>query len=753
MGNLNDILSFMYRMDKGYKKAVNLNENSQAYFLVEDKREKQARSRSLGELQKIFADDQLSEEQLLEKLKGFESKFYHDPKMRSSSIMRLEPLFCRIAFGELGYGTDNAQTKSLLFLEGLINYLFKKRNEIDLVNVLPNDSLYKLAIDDLYEMFEEDIIKDNDVEYQEINNTKYTPKGYEIVGPLTFEDANYYGNESCPGGELCYTQDEDTWNDYTNNGENVAYVALENDWEDYEAEHNYHFVSPYDSTQTVTNNSPYDPYGLSMIFVFVGPYGELTTCNTRWNHDADYPEDVQVDHALTRKQVSEIIGINFFQAFKNKNDRRKMVAAAIEKFKNGDESSFEEIIKFGDSSFIVKMFGKYNVLTNGRLVSNIWFDTITEKDFSPLLMVCVSLGGTNKINFINENGELLFKIPIEDWFVHTCRINSNYILVNKINKCNIINNNGSFLFNTWLDYINRTFTDDYTKWDVRLNGKYNIFNFDTMQFIWNKPSTEWLDGLITYGNRNFAGIKKDKKYNLITYDGKLLWDKPFEEWFDKMSQIFFMSHAWVRIGNKQNYFTPDGKLLWDKPLEEWFDEIKMLNENVFKCVLQGKITFINGLGEFIVDGWLDYIKDFIYGYAKVGLDGKCNFINKKGKLLLDKWFDDAELFYISRLSLLGARVCLNGKWNLVVDNEYKCDMWYDTMGEFSHGFARVSTANGTKFNYINTRGEILWKKPIEDWFDAAGWYFDCDGYTLIEYRGEKHLYCCETPTTYYDEHF
>ena len=80
-------------------------------------------------------------------------------------------------------------------------------------------------------------------------------------------------------------------------------------------------------------------------------------------------------------------------------------------------------------------------------------------------------------------------------------------------------------------------------------------------------------------------------------------------------------------------------------------------------------------------------------------------------------------------------------------------MWYDTMGEFSHGFARVSTANGTKFNYINTRGEILWKKPIEDWFDAAGWYFDCDGYTLIEYRGEKHLYCCETPTTYYDEHF
>ena len=58
MGTLNEILSFMYKMDKGYRETVNLNEDSNAYmFLVEDKRINQARQRSRDLIRNKFYYD------------------------------------------------------------------------------------------------------------------------------------------------------------------------------------------------------------------------------------------------------------------------------------------------------------------------------------------------------------------------------------------------------------------------------------------------------------------------------------------------------------------------------------------------------------------------------------------------------------------------------------------------------------------------------------------------------------------------
>jgi hypothetical protein len=56
-----------------------------------------------------------------------------------------------------------------------------------------------------------------------------------------------------------------------------------------------------------------------MIWVIVDENGELQYCNTRWNHAAEYAEGRSVDNALTREEISSIIGENFMKVFKGKN--------------------------------------------------------------------------------------------------------------------------------------------------------------------------------------------------------------------------------------------------------------------------------------------------------------------------------------------------------------------------------------------------------------------------------------------------
>ena len=53
-----------------------------------------------------------------------------------------------------------------------------------------------------------------------------------------------------------------------------------------------------------------------MIFVIVDMDGNLATCNVRWNHDANYKPGADVDFALTREEISQLTGYNFFAKFK-----------------------------------------------------------------------------------------------------------------------------------------------------------------------------------------------------------------------------------------------------------------------------------------------------------------------------------------------------------------------------------------------------------------------------------------------------
>jgi hypothetical protein len=162
--------------------------------------------------------------------------------------------------------------------------------------------------------------------------TKINPRyGGEPLGPLSFEESKEYGEYSGEdagkgGGQICYTTQ--TWQrqHYSNNEQNSLYLLLRDDWKTVNTTHdgsqaNNGLPAPYNQ------KNGYDDYGLSMVFVWVTPDGELAYCNTRWNHRAEYITR-DVDQAFDVATLEKLMGAKFedvFKVFKEKNIRTRHI--------------------------------------------------------------------------------------------------------------------------------------------------------------------------------------------------------------------------------------------------------------------------------------------------------------------------------------------------------------------------------------------------------------------------------------------
>jgi hypothetical protein len=176
--------------------------------------------------------------------------------------------------------------------------------EAKLISKIP----VNVSFEELDNRYGKQIDVENAEESERINNTQYTEDGdYKIVGPVDFETAHKYaemtGDMQHDSTKMCYGMFRSTWEDYTNDGNYNVYVLLKNGWDKLEPVHDDE------------SNSGYDTYGLSMIWVIVDDEGDLAYCNTRWNHAARYKSGRSVDNALTREEISSIIGKNFMQTF------------------------------------------------------------------------------------------------------------------------------------------------------------------------------------------------------------------------------------------------------------------------------------------------------------------------------------------------------------------------------------------------------------------------------------------------------
>ena len=252
-------------------------------------------------------------------------------------------------------------------------------------------NLNGLSAEELIGRFATVRTQDMEKDKAEIGKSQFQEKKeYKVIRIDSFEQIRQYGKYN----DWCLSQDngEDMYNKYTSDGVNQLYLILRDGFENEPRE-----AGP---------NTPYDAYGLSMMTVIVDPDGQMTQSTTRWNH-----ANGSSDSAFTPKQISEIIGRNFYDVFKPNTKFKDVVENALTRVRNGEdlEDIFDYIIEQPNGMMLVRLMRKYNLLApNKTFLLSRWFDDIG--DFSEgLLRVYIEGKGWN---FVNTNGEIISKV----WF-------------------------------------------------------------------------------------------------------------------------------------------------------------------------------------------------------------------------------------------------------------------------------------------------------------------------------------------------
>ena len=434
-------------------------------------------------------------------------------------------------------------------------------------------NLNGLSAQQLIDRFKQARTDDIEKDKAELGTTKYTEHPeYKIVRIDSFEQAKKYGgyNDWClaqPNGGYNYDQ-------YTSEGANQLYFILRDGFEK--------------EPRVKGENSPYDSYGLSMMTVIVDPDGMMTQSTTRWNHEND-----SSDSAFTPKQISEIIGRNFYEVFKPNTKFKDAVADALKRLRNGEpiDEIFDDVWLIGNGLYAVKLLKKYNILTPQKVFKyQKWFDFIG-KFYEGLARVELN----KKASFINTNGKLI--------------------------------GDG----NLWFDYLGR-FSDGFAK--VRLNSKYSFIN-TKCELIGD--GNLWFDYVSDF-DKGLARVRLNGKDSFINTKGELIGDGNL--WFDKVYS-FQEGLAEVNLNGKWSFINTKGELIGNGNL--WFDDAGDFNEGLAAVNLNGKWSFINTKGELIGDGnlWFDEVWSFKEGLAAVKLNSKYSFINTNGELIGDGnlWFD------------------------------------------------------------------------------------------------------------------
>ena len=284
-------------------------------------------------------------------------------------------------------------------------------------------NLNGMSAQDLISRFTKNVEMDLENDRNEVGAMQFNGNSdYDIVRIDSFEQASEYGDYT----SWCVTHDENMFDSYTNGGINQFYFCLKNGFEQVPQEEG--------------EGCPLDEYGLSMIAVCVNENGGLNTCTCRWNHD-----NGGNDNIMTTKEISEVIGMRFYDAFKPNTMWKDMVDDAIQRLANGEdpEDVFDECYDYDNGLMWVSLNEKENVIKpNGELVSpNQWFD-----EFCEFREGFASVKLNNRWNIINQNGELVWKKPNSMWFDYCHNFINGFSIVRKDFKSNYMNQKGEILY-------------------------------------------------------------------------------------------------------------------------------------------------------------------------------------------------------------------------------------------------------------------------------------------------------------------
>ena len=388
----------------------------------------------------------------------------------------------------------------------------------------------------------------------------------------SFEEATQYEQYTYKESPWCLTYMRNMFDTYTRDGMNQIYFCLRNGFENEEP--------------IVGNNAPLDSYGLSMLSVIVNESGELAYCTTRWNH-----ENGGSDSAMSAKEISQVVGVNFYEVFKPNNKWQSIVDDAIARLQNGETpyDVFDYITSFSNGFAEIQLQDKWNFMNeNEEIISNQWFDTTYSfsEGFARVII-------DGKYNFINEEGQKLCK----EWFDNASDFEYNgYAYVKIKGKENYINQEGQKISSQGFDSMNHIEDNIF---EIESNGVFNLFVvnngisfpemwFDKIEYIENGyfkvtlenrqnivkdglyllSQNKWFDNILEF-NDIFFLVESNQTYNLMNIDGDLLYPNIWFNKFEIYDGDYGSDNGDVMFKNKFNVINSEGKLISPKI---WFDE-------------------------------------------------------------------------------------------------------------------------------------------------------------------------------------
>lgn len=575
-------------------------------------------------------------------------------------------------------------------------------------------NLNGLSAQDIIKRFSDAVKKDAEADRENLSKQQYQRNdNYQIIPISSFEEAKKYS----PYTSWCVTHYKYMLNSYTNDGIGQFYFCLKKGFENIPEE-----VGP---------GCPLDEYGLSMIAVCVDGNGRLKTCTCRWNHD-----NGGSDNIMGTKQISELIGANFYDVFKPNNKWQETVNEIKAKLADGMPlgAIFNSVDKFGDSGLYKVQYGsQYNLVNEEarKLISDTWFDYIGLYKSHGFIQCKIS---ENYVVLNLENGlvystDEAFKILLstikeylekgeipEEYFERKTTTYEGDIRFKIFGQWGLITKDKEIKFNRLFDQIERTWNSKYfrvmedeawylldengndvlgrgykyvgvildemggsTNITIRDNDGYNVVSLKTKK----KLSPISFDGNCSIYDFNendgyiFLGKDKDGGTNLYTSKGeKICKQMDFDNIATKMNDIYTV----VTVNNKENLMSFDGKILsdiWFSHVNRKFSVDKERSPYIF-VTKDNKESLFSLKTNSLAMEWFEKVSEPNYGSNVTDITEKGKkAIYKIGEGIISEWFDNVERGYLDDFYI----VTLKGKQNIfnTETKNYTLDEWYDEL--------------------------------------------------------------------------
>ena len=550
-------------------------------------------------------------------------------------------------------------------------------------------NLNNLSCQELIQKFAKAMSDNLEAERGEVGQMVFdSPSDYEIVRIDSFEQAQEYGKYV----SWCITHDGYMFNNYTSDGINQFYFCLKNGFENVE--------------EVPSDGCPLDVYGLSMIAVSVNENGMLNTCTCRWNHDNGGNDSI-----MNAKQVSQVIGMNFFEVFKPNNKWKDLLTSVRQRLANGEnpKTVFDGVGFFEEGFAWVELNNKCNFINQeGKFLSGQWFDHVSNfsEGFARVEL-------NNKCNFINKEGILLS----DQWFNHVSNFVEGFAWVYINGKYNFINQEGGLLSDQWFNCVGN-FNDGFAR--VKLNGKW--FRIDTNGNLMLIESIDAKESINEYLDRNYnAPLYKYFKWAEKASDEEkvkdLCYNSPYaiEDFIEKHQEIDEFEDALEKYDEDDWY---------DEDVVDWFVNIlsqyALLDDFIY--FFQQDVSYIDWPSWIVMSSprlvkneWCIHFGEDSDSIAREGFTHGTDDLEKLGYTRRDAskmnlpGYNFAYPAYYNRINTdYGSEAVLFQTSGVEIYHDGDCEHQVVFWGPYAKNFIPIKQAYGEWYVYGN-KGQILYK--------------------------------------------